>query len=43
VIADPQAAYFGAVPGEQSLVPLNEAQLGQIRFEDWLAKALVTA
>jgi uncharacterized protein YbjT (DUF2867 family) len=43
VVADPQAAYFGAVPGEQSLVPLNGAQLGQIRFEDWLAKALVTA
>lgn len=36
VIADPQAAYFGAVPREQSLVPLNGAQLGKIRFEDWL-------
>ena len=36
VIADPQAAYFGAVPSEQSLVPLNGAQLGTIRFEDWL-------
>jgi uncharacterized protein YbjT (DUF2867 family) len=37
VIADPQAAYFGSVPGEQSLVPLNGAQLGTIRYEDWLA------
>ena len=36
VIADPHAAYFGAVPSEQSLVPLNGAQLGTIRFEDWL-------
>jgi uncharacterized protein YbjT (DUF2867 family) len=36
VIADPHAAYFGAVPSEQSLVPLNGAQLGKIRFEDWL-------
>ena len=36
VIADPQAPYFGAVPSEQSLVPLNGAQLGKIRFEDWL-------
>jgi uncharacterized protein YbjT (DUF2867 family) len=36
VIADPQAPYFGAVPREQSLVPLNGAQLGKIRFEDWL-------
>jgi uncharacterized protein YbjT (DUF2867 family) len=36
VIADPQAPYFGAVPSRQSLVPLNGAQLGTIRFEDWL-------
>ena len=36
VIADPQATYFGAVPREQSLVPLNGAQFGKISFEDWL-------
>jgi uncharacterized protein YbjT (DUF2867 family) len=36
VVVDPQAPYFGSVPGEQSLVPLNGAQLGKIRFEDWL-------
>jgi uncharacterized protein YbjT (DUF2867 family) len=36
VITDPHASYFGAVPSEQSLVPLNGAQLGTIRFEDWL-------
>jgi uncharacterized protein YbjT (DUF2867 family) len=36
VVADPRAPYFGAVPSEQSLVPLNGAQLGEIRFEDWL-------
>jgi uncharacterized protein YbjT (DUF2867 family) len=36
VIADSQATYFGAVPREQSLVPLNGAQFGKIRFEDWL-------
>jgi uncharacterized protein YbjT (DUF2867 family) len=36
VIADPHASYFGAVPSDQSLVPLNGAQLGTIRFEDWL-------
>jgi uncharacterized protein YbjT (DUF2867 family) len=36
VIADPQAPYFGAVPREHSLVPLNGAQFGKIRFEDWL-------
>lgn len=43
VIADPQASYFGAVPGEVSLVPLNGAQLGQIRFEDWLTRTSVPA
>jgi uncharacterized protein YbjT (DUF2867 family) len=36
VVADPQAKYFGSVPSEDSLIPLNEAQLGQIRYEDWL-------
>jgi uncharacterized protein YbjT (DUF2867 family) len=38
VVADPHAAYFGAVPSEQSLVPLNGAQLGETRFEDWLTQ-----
>jgi uncharacterized protein YbjT (DUF2867 family) len=36
VVADPRAKYFGAVPREESLVPLNGAQFGRIRFEDWL-------
>jgi hypothetical protein len=36
VIADPHATYFGSVPAEDSLVPLNRAQLGNVRFEDWL-------
>ena len=43
VIADPRASYFGAVPSEQSLVPLNGAQFGTIRFEDWLAHAPMPA
>ncbi len=43
VIADPQASYFGTVPSEQSLVPLNGAQLGKIRFEDWLTHAPMPA
>lgn len=37
VIADPRATYFGAVPSEQSLIPFNGAQLGAIRYADWLA------
>jgi uncharacterized protein YbjT (DUF2867 family) len=36
VVVDPQASYFGSVPTEDSLVPLNGAQLGKIRYEDWL-------
>jgi len=36
VVVDPQAKYFGAVPSEDSLVPLNGARLGSIRFEEWL-------
>jgi uncharacterized protein YbjT (DUF2867 family) len=43
VIADPHASYFGAVPSEQSLVPLNGAQLGETRFEDWLSHATMEA
>ena len=36
VIADSHARYFGAELGEFSLVPGNDARLGEIRFEDWL-------
>ena len=43
VIADPRAAYFGSVPGEQSLVPLNGAQLGATRFDTWLGTAMIAA
>jgi uncharacterized protein YbjT (DUF2867 family) len=41
VIADPQAPYFGSVPTENSLVPLTAAQLGTVRFEEWLNAATV--
>jgi uncharacterized protein YbjT (DUF2867 family) len=43
VIADSHAAYYGSVPSEQSLVPLNGVKLGKIRFEDWLTHATVHA
>jgi uncharacterized protein YbjT (DUF2867 family) len=39
VVSDPSAIYFGSVPGENSLVPLNGAQLGTIQYEDWLSAA----
>jgi len=41
VVADPEAAYFGSVPSELSLVPMNSAQLGQIHYADWLEAATV--
>ncbi|HVG56684.1 MAG TPA: SDR family oxidoreductase [Vicinamibacterales bacterium] len=36
VVVDPHARYFGAELGERSLIPAGKAQLGEIRFEDWL-------
>ena len=36
VVADPNARYFGAEMSEKSLVPIRDAQLGAIRFADWL-------
>jgi uncharacterized protein YbjT (DUF2867 family) len=38
VVADPKARYFGTELQERSLVPTNDAHLGSIRFEDWLAQ-----
>jgi len=38
VIADPHARYFGTELSEYSLVPINDALLGEIRFEDWLSQ-----
>ena len=39
VISDPHARYFGARLNEGSLVPGNDAELGEIRFDDWLGRA----
>ncbi|GAA2758318.1 SDR family oxidoreductase [Actinopolymorpha rutila] len=38
VVSDPQATYFGSVPGERTLVPAEGATLGKIRYRDWLAQ-----
>jgi uncharacterized protein YbjT (DUF2867 family)/nitrite reductase/ring-hydroxylating ferredoxin subunit len=38
VIADRHARYFGAELDERSLVPGDEAELGTVRFEEWLAR-----
>ena len=36
VIADTHAPYFGGQLDEHTLVPVDNAQLGATRFEDWL-------
>ncbi|HEV2399602.1 MAG TPA: SDR family oxidoreductase [Candidatus Sulfotelmatobacter sp.] len=38
VIADPNARYAGAKLSEKTLVPGNNARLGEIRFETWLTQ-----
>jgi uncharacterized protein YbjT (DUF2867 family) len=38
VVPDVNARYFGALLGERSLVPETEAQLGKVRFEEWLSQ-----
>jgi uncharacterized protein YbjT (DUF2867 family) len=37
VVADPHARYYGIEVKERTLVPEDNAKLGKIRFEDWLA------
>jgi len=43
VVVDPDARYFGATPGDTGLLPGEDAQLGETRFEDWLSRARSTS
>ena len=43
VIADTHARYYGAELGERTLVPDNNANIGETRFEDWLSRQFVGA
>ena len=36
VVVDLHARYFGAELGERSLIPADDARLGEIRFQEWL-------
>lgn len=38
VITDPQAQYYGINVTEKSLVPGDDAQLGEMRFKEWLSQ-----
>ncbi|HUI94437.1 MAG TPA: SDR family oxidoreductase [Xanthobacteraceae bacterium] len=43
VVRDPQARYYGGVVEERSLVPLGEARLGRIGFDEWLRRSQAAA
>lgn len=43
VVTDPRARLYGAVPKERGLVPLDGAQLGETRFDDWLRRSAESA
>ncbi|MEW1846384.1 SDR family oxidoreductase [Nonomuraea angiospora] len=38
VVADPQARYYGSVPGERTLVPGEGATLGTVHYRDWAGR-----
>jgi len=39
VVADPHARYYGIEVSERTLVPDNNARLGETRFETWLGRS----
>jgi len=43
VVADPKARYFGAELSERSIVPGDQARLGETHFEDWLSQSTAAA
>jgi uncharacterized protein YbjT (DUF2867 family) len=42
VVADPNARYYGVAVSERTLVPGNDARLGETTFENWLAQSVGT-
>jgi uncharacterized protein YbjT (DUF2867 family) len=43
VVRDPEARYYGGLVEEHSLVPLGEAHLGRIGFDEWLRRSQAAA
>ena len=43
VVSDPEARYWGGRVDEHSLVPLGEARLGRIGFDEWVRRSQAAA
>ena len=43
VVPDPEARYYGGRVEERSLVPLGDARLGRIGFDEWLRRSPASA
>jgi uncharacterized protein YbjT (DUF2867 family) len=43
VVSDPEARYYGGRVEERSLVPLGNARLGRIGFDEWLRRSQASA
>ena len=43
VVSDPEARYWGGRVEEHSLVPLGEARLGHIGFDEWFRRSRAAA
>jgi uncharacterized protein YbjT (DUF2867 family) len=43
VVRDPEARYFGGRVEERSLVPLGEARLGRVGFDEWFRRSQAKA
>jgi len=43
VVRDPEARYFGGRVEEHTLVPLGEARLGRIGFDEWFRRSQAKA
>jgi hypothetical protein len=43
VVSDKEARYFGGLVDDQSLVPLGDARLGHITFDEWYRRSQAKA